>query len=184
MDGDVAAVWPTVPDSLNALVERFVGEHPADQVASIADTLWEATHSWNNETIYFDADTRWTTIEEVSRVGRLAQKLSSLGLIIEHRSHDSPLTGSLTPMAWQLLLRGHFGSPMWNTATSIVASISYDASLQTLDVVFNDHTGRRYEIVPAHIYEDLMKAGSKDQYFSSYIEGRYGYSGIVELRNA
>jgi hypothetical protein len=63
-------------------------------------------------------------------------------------------------------------------SSSNVASIGYDADTQTLEVEFNSNTIYQYYGVPAHVYEELMNAGSKGQYLNSNIKKAYPYSKV------
>lgn len=64
--------------------------------------------------------------------------------------------------------------------SSNLASVGYDSKTATLEVEF--HNGRiyQYDNVPSVLYNGLMSAGSKEQYFDRMIvKGGYRYKKIV-----
>ena len=63
-------------------------------------------------------------------------------------------------------------------SSSSVLSIGYDAQTQTLEIEFV--TGRVYQYygVPDHLYEQIMRAESKGQFFNTYIKDAYPFSRV------
>ena len=57
--------------------------------------------------------------------------------------------------------------------SSAIASVGYDADKEELEVEFTSGNVYRYFGVPQEIYEDLLQAPSKGQYFGSFIRGQY-----------
>jgi len=65
-----------------------------------------------------------------------------------------------------------------SVTSSNIASIGYDADSQTLEVEFLNGGIYQYFDVPAHVYEELMSAGSHGQYLARNIKGVYRYSKV------
>lgn len=59
-----------------------------------------------------------------------------------------------------------------------ILSIGYDGESQTLEIEFNNGSIYQYFDVPLIIYEDLMHAASKGQFFAMNIKGIYRYSRV------
>jgi hypothetical protein len=57
-----------------------------------------------------------------------------------------------------------------------IKSVGYDAGSRTLEIEF--HRGGLYQYVgvPAYVYEGLLNAPSKGQYFRSFIGQRYWFT--------
>ncbi|MBB4305107.1 hypothetical protein GGD81_004175 [Rhodobium orientis] len=66
----------------------------------------------------------------------------------------------------------------YSVASSNIASIGYDAPSQILEVEFLSGTIYQYYGVPENMYDQLMQAGSKGRFLSSYIKNAYGYSRV------
>ncbi len=49
--------------------------------------------------------------------------------------------------------------------SSAIASIGYEESSRTLEIEFRSGTIYRYENVPEHVYQTLIAAPSKGEYF-------------------
>lgn len=64
----------------------------------------------------------------------------------------------------------------------MIASVGYDANMETLEVEFN--TGKIYQYfeVPQAVYEELLAADSKGQYMNSAIIDCYPYTQIKQKR--
>ena len=62
--------------------------------------------------------------------------------------------------------------------SSNIASIGYDESTETLEVVFLKGGLYQYYDVPEHVYDELMSAGSHGSYLASNIKGTYRYNKI------
>ena len=60
--------------------------------------------------------------------------------------------------------------------SSRMASIGYDKSSQTLEIEFPGNRVYRYKSVPERVYNALMRAPSKDDFFNKNIRGVYAYS--------
>jgi hypothetical protein len=58
-------------------------------------------------------------------------------------------------------------------ASSVIASIGYDAAEKTLEVTF--HSGRTYQYlgVPAYTHQSLLAADSIGRYFNKRIRDKY-----------
>jgi KTSC domain len=62
--------------------------------------------------------------------------------------------------------------------SSNVRSIGYDPDSGTLEVEFLNSYVYQYYNVPTHVYEALMAASSKGQFFNSQIKGMYAFSRV------
>ena len=61
-------------------------------------------------------------------------------------------------------------------SSSNFASVGYDTSSQTLEIEFIDGGVYQYFDVPAPVYDGLLSAPSKGQYFHAVIRGSYRYA--------
>jgi len=59
--------------------------------------------------------------------------------------------------------------------SSVIALVRYDAAAATLDVTFQSGKVYRYQDVPPAIYDELMIAESKGQFFNARIRDRFAY---------
>lgn len=59
--------------------------------------------------------------------------------------------------------------------SSNISSIGFDEDSQTLEIEFHSGAVYQYFDVPFHIYEGIMNAASKGQYFAQNIKGYYRY---------
>lgn len=59
--------------------------------------------------------------------------------------------------------------------SSNIASIGFDEDSSTLEVEFHSGTVYQYFDVPIGIFEGLLGADSKGQYFAQHIKGYYRY---------
>ena len=66
----------------------------------------------------------------------------------------------------------------YSVASSNLASVGYDTATQTLEIEFLSGSVYQYYNVPEHMYEQLMRAGSKGRFFHQYIRNAYPYSRI------
>jgi hypothetical protein len=66
--------------------------------------------------------------------------------------------------------------PLATVESTALAAVAYDASEQILNIEFRGRTIYRYYEVPAEIYEALLSAPSKGQYFNRAIRGRFHYA--------
>jgi hypothetical protein len=62
---------------------------------------------------------------------------------------------------------------MHSVSSRAIEAIGYDSATQRLRITFRQ--GRTYDYcrVPAHIYEQFIRARSKGGFFNSHIDGRY-----------
>lgn len=66
---------------------------------------------------------------------------------------------------------------MQPVSSSNLAAVGYDEESSTLRVEFLNGTSYEYYNVPKEVFEDLLNAGSKGQYFNANIKkGGYPYS--------
>lgn len=63
-------------------------------------------------------------------------------------------------------------------ASSNIESVGYDAPSETLEVEFHGGTIYQYYNVPEGLYDQLMAAPSKGQFFNTYIKNSYPYSRV------
>ena len=59
--------------------------------------------------------------------------------------------------------------------SSNIKSIGFDEDSSTLEIEFLSGTVYQYFDVPFPVYEGLMEAGSKGQYFAQNIKGQYRF---------
>jgi KTSC domain len=59
--------------------------------------------------------------------------------------------------------------------SSALASVGYDSDAKTLEVEFRTRKLYRYYEVPKRIYEQLMDAPSKGQFFNTRIRNAFRY---------
>lgn len=62
--------------------------------------------------------------------------------------------------------------------SSNVRSIGYDPTSATLEVEFQNSFVYQYYNVPQHVYDALMAASSKGQFFNSQIKNMYAFSRV------
>ena len=60
--------------------------------------------------------------------------------------------------------------------SSSLASIGYDNATETLEIEFRRGGIYQYYNVPSRIFDELMVAGSKGQFFHAYIKSTYSYA--------
>ncbi len=60
-------------------------------------------------------------------------------------------------------------------SSSNISSIGYDEKSRTLEVEFHSGGIYQYFDVPSNIYDGIMSAGSKGQYFSQHIKGYFRF---------
>lgn len=58
-------------------------------------------------------------------------------------------------------------------SSSVVRSVGYDQTNQTLEVEFHNDRLYRYFMVPHSTYLELMRAASLGRYFNEHIRDRY-----------
>lgn len=59
--------------------------------------------------------------------------------------------------------------------SSNISSIGYDEDSNTLEVEFHSGAVYQYFDVPLNVYQEIMEAGSKGQYFAQHIKGYYRF---------
>jgi hypothetical protein len=62
--------------------------------------------------------------------------------------------------------------------SSQLQSVGYEPSTNTLEVEFTDGAIYQYAQVPLHIYEELISADSKGNFFHDYIRPQYSFRRI------
>jgi hypothetical protein len=62
--------------------------------------------------------------------------------------------------------------------SSTLATVAYDETRELLQLEFNSHSIYQYFDVPATVYESLLHAPSKGNYFNQAIRGRFRYRRI------
>jgi hypothetical protein len=62
-----------------------------------------------------------------------------------------------------------------SVASSDLSQVEYNASENTLTIIFKTGGMYSYHRVPPSTYTELMNAGSKGRYFHAYIKNRYPY---------
>ena len=67
---------------------------------------------------------------------------------------------------------------MQQVESSNIAAVGYDQDAEVLYIEFNNGTTYSYDMVPFYVYEELMDADSKGQYFHKYIRTVYEYHKI------
>ena len=62
---------------------------------------------------------------------------------------------------------------MQSVHSEAIEAIGYEPTTQRLRITFRQ--GRTYDYcrVPAHVYEQFMRAASKGGFFNTHIDGRY-----------
>ncbi|MDM4028477.1 KTSC domain-containing protein [Escherichia coli] len=60
-------------------------------------------------------------------------------------------------------------------SSSNLQSVGYDSATLTLEIAFHNGGIYQYSGVPSRIYQGLMNASSKDQYFHQFIKNVYPY---------
>ena len=59
-----------------------------------------------------------------------------------------------------------------------ISEIGYDEKKETLEIKFLSGSIYQYYNLQKNIYEELMRAGSKGQFFNRYIKNAYPYSRV------
>jgi hypothetical protein len=62
-----------------------------------------------------------------------------------------------------------------HVSSSTIIEVGYDSNLKTLEIEFSDARTYRYFDVPITVFNDLMNASSKGQYFKAKIKDRFSY---------
>ncbi|WAL59626.1 KTSC domain-containing protein [Thermocoleostomius sinensis] len=63
-----------------------------------------------------------------------------------------------------------------------IYAIGYDAAIERLVVVFQNHRIYQFFDVPATVYHELLRAGSKDQYIQTSVVGQYPYAQLLRRK--
>lgn len=56
-----------------------------------------------------------------------------------------------------------------------LASVGYEALTRTLEIEFQNGRVYQYQGVPKPVFDQLMAASSKGQFFNSFIKDKYSY---------
>jgi hypothetical protein len=59
--------------------------------------------------------------------------------------------------------------------SDVIHAIGYDPEIRLLEVIFNDGSIYQYREVPQEVYEGLMSAESKGQYFQQNVRDEFQY---------
>jgi KTSC domain len=70
---------------------------------------------------------------------------------------------------------------MGRVNSSVIREYEYDADAQVLYITFVGGKTYGYDLVPADVYDDLVTATSKGEFFNRHIRDRYRYA-LVTLR--
>ena len=62
--------------------------------------------------------------------------------------------------------------------SSNINSVGYDPQSETLEIEFHSGGIYQYSGVPEHVYEQMIEASSKGQFFHAYIRDQYPYSRV------
>jgi hypothetical protein len=65
-----------------------------------------------------------------------------------------------------------------------LSTVGYDSARNLLQLEFRSRTVYRYFDIPATVYEALLAAPSKGNYFNRVIRGRYAYVRVPEMQAA
>jgi len=65
-----------------------------------------------------------------------------------------------------------------HVSSSNIASIGHDEGSDTLEVEFLNGSVYQYYNVSKEMYDQLMQAGSKGQFFNTYIKNAYPFSRV------
>ena len=60
--------------------------------------------------------------------------------------------------------------------STTLAAVAYDGSEKLLQLEFPTGSAYRYYGVPSEVYQELMQAPSKGEYFNRHIRGRFPYA--------
>jgi hypothetical protein len=71
--------------------------------------------------------------------------------------------------------RWNFGSELAPVESDAIRAMRYDRTQHLLEIVFRNGRVYQYVSVPAEVYANLLKAGSKGRYFTRYIRNNYPY---------
>lgn len=66
----------------------------------------------------------------------------------------------------------------YSVASSNIASIGYDADVETLEIEFLSGSIYQYFNVPENMYNKIMQAGSKGKFLNTYIKNAYPFSRV------
>lgn len=59
--------------------------------------------------------------------------------------------------------------------SDVIHAIGYDAEIQVLEIIFNNGRIYQYRDVPRDVYEGLMAAASKGNYFQENVRGEFDF---------
>lgn len=63
-------------------------------------------------------------------------------------------------------------------SSSNLSAVGYDPASRVLEIEFHNGGVYQYSGVPQHVYDGLMSAGSKGQYFHAHIKDIYPYQRV------
>ncbi len=66
----------------------------------------------------------------------------------------------------------------YSVASSNIASIGYDADVETLEIEFLNGSIYQYFNVPQNMYDKIKQAGSKGRFLNTYIKNAYPFSRV------
>ena len=66
----------------------------------------------------------------------------------------------------------------YSVASSNIASIGYDADVETLEIEFLNGSIYQYFNVPQNMYDQIKQAGSKGRFLNTYIKNAYPFSRV------
>jgi hypothetical protein len=68
--------------------------------------------------------------------------------------------------------------PRLRISSSVIAAVEYDSERETLDVEFRHGARYRYAGIPRSVYDELLEAPSKGEFFNERIRGSYWFKRI------
>ncbi|HEX9075850.1 MAG TPA: KTSC domain-containing protein [Anaerolineae bacterium] len=71
--------------------------------------------------------------------------------------------------------RWHFDVELAPVESDVIRAMRYDRTQHLLEIVFKNGRVYQYVSVPAEVYANLSRAGSKGRYFTKYIRNIYPY---------
>ena len=68
--------------------------------------------------------------------------------------------------------------------STMLHAVGYDPDLRVLEVIFNSGGIYLYRDVPPDVYDAMMKADSKGEYFLEVVRNRYPHWTLEQVRDA
>ena len=101
VDSKVVNEWPNIPSELEEKVSNFIERNDPRNLKSVGNYLYDAACSSFSHSVW--------CYEDDTEEAKILYQLFKQGLITEPMVNEQlELQGELTPLAWQLLLRGYF----------------------------------------------------------------------------